>query len=90
MLMHSLIQNWLYLVFLRNSKYVLAIVWLLVLLVASASCSFQRVSATTERESWLNWTRSEKFVSHDPYEPEDQDRHRDAVLKEIDSEVSRR
>jgi hypothetical protein len=38
--------------------------------------------------SWLNWTRSEKFESHDPYESEDQDRHRDAVLKEIDSEVS--
>ncbi|MGC2306959.1 MAG: hypothetical protein WA461_01030 [Nitrososphaeraceae archaeon] len=26
----------------------------------------------------MNWTRSEKFESHDPYEPEDKDRHRDA------------
>ena len=29
----------------------------------------------------VKWTRSEKFESHDPYEPEDQDTHKDAVLK---------
>ena len=35
----------------ENSKYLLAIVWLSVLIGASASNSFQRVSATTEREA---------------------------------------
>ena len=35
----------------RNSKYLLAIVWLSVLIGASASNSFQRVSASTEREA---------------------------------------
>ena len=35
----------------ENSKYLLTIVWLSVLIGASASNSFQRVSATTEREA---------------------------------------
>jgi len=36
---------------LGNSKYLLAIVWLSVLIGASVSNSFQRVSASTEREA---------------------------------------
>ncbi|HKG87447.1 MAG TPA: hypothetical protein VKA95_03910 [Nitrososphaeraceae archaeon] len=34
-----------------NSKYLLGFVWLLVLMGASASNSFQRISASAEREA---------------------------------------